>query len=386
MQEHLEEEWRWMELNGTNTRYEISNYGRVRDGSKGIFISPVITGKPQYWYVNLQPNIGKRKLVRVHRLIAQAFIPNPENLSTVDHRDRNKYNNSIDNLRWVSRSQNQNNRDCTRLFKGVTLKSYCEENFDHPSGAYAHIIQSLLYKGGTEDEALERYHNYLDYGNHGNEVISLYKETKLLPVFLEEVSISLSEYRKRLRDGLTNEDIYKGYKHKLPTKDDVTRGKKPIEISLCGDEVMLYFPTRESFIGSLGMCSDSVYIRETNGCITYKDYKEYVNENYLYEYGSFKGTLRQLADNHNLRYETVSDRVRNKGWSLKEALETKRMKIKHYMLNGVRMTKKQVLEKYFPNIPTKNLNSMHSKMKCTLLSFLVCKGVDTNEISLEPCI
>lgn len=62
-----------------------------------------------YYYVNLSREDGRKKY-RIHRLLAIQFIPNPDNLPEVDHIDRNKKNNSLDNLRWVSKKDNRNNR------------------------------------------------------------------------------------------------------------------------------------------------------------------------------------------------------------------------------------------------------------------------------------
>lgn len=49
---------------------------------------------------------GKEKLLRVHRLVAMAFLPNPNNLPQVNHKDGNKQNNSVDNLEWCEQSDN----------------------------------------------------------------------------------------------------------------------------------------------------------------------------------------------------------------------------------------------------------------------------------------
>lgn len=62
-------------------------------------------------YIMLSTKInGKKKSLTIHRLVAKAFIPNPENLPFVDHKDRDKSNNNVDNLRWCSRQVNNCNK------------------------------------------------------------------------------------------------------------------------------------------------------------------------------------------------------------------------------------------------------------------------------------
>lgn len=86
--------------------YEVSNLGRVRSlkFGKEKLLSPGIHSKG-YLIVSLCKN-GDLKHYLVHRLVAQAFLPNPLNLPEVNHKDENKLNNCVDNLEWCERQYN----------------------------------------------------------------------------------------------------------------------------------------------------------------------------------------------------------------------------------------------------------------------------------------
>ncbi len=81
--------------------YEINEKGQVRRNSK-ILKPEIRTG---YYSVELSKN-GKRVHKRIHRLVAETFIPNPDNLSQVNHKDENKLNNCISNLEWCDNTYN----------------------------------------------------------------------------------------------------------------------------------------------------------------------------------------------------------------------------------------------------------------------------------------
>jgi hypothetical protein len=72
-------------------------------------VNPWLNKKIGYYMIA----IGKQNKY-IHRIIAEQFIPNPDNLPQIDHKDRNKGNNSLDNLRWVSHQINQNNLSSMR--------------------------------------------------------------------------------------------------------------------------------------------------------------------------------------------------------------------------------------------------------------------------------
>ena len=86
--------------------YEISSYGRVRKhykNKKVKYLKPMKTNG--YLCVELWKN-RKRKRIKIHRLVAIAFIPNTDNLPQVNHRDLNKENNNVENLEWISNRDN----------------------------------------------------------------------------------------------------------------------------------------------------------------------------------------------------------------------------------------------------------------------------------------
>mgnify|MGYP001057001587 CR=1 FL=1 len=87
--------------------YKISSKGRVYSKHKKRVMKNQIH-KLGYHQILLSKN-GKKKIFLVHRLVGLHFIPNPENKPQIDHKDGNKINNCICNLRWSTRSENQLN-------------------------------------------------------------------------------------------------------------------------------------------------------------------------------------------------------------------------------------------------------------------------------------
>lgn len=81
--------------------YIITKDGKIINKKRGNILKPQLNGKGY-----LRVSIGK-KLMFVHRLVAEKYIPNPNNLPQVNHKDGNKLNNSVDNLEWVSNKQNR---------------------------------------------------------------------------------------------------------------------------------------------------------------------------------------------------------------------------------------------------------------------------------------
>lgn len=103
----------WKELVGNRETYLVSNFGNIKTKSRNgrhYFIKshPLKIYSKDNGYQRVVLSLsGHGKYYYVHRLVAQLFIPNPDNLSFVNHIDGNKSNNRADNLEWCTRSENE---------------------------------------------------------------------------------------------------------------------------------------------------------------------------------------------------------------------------------------------------------------------------------------
>ena len=109
----------WKEIQGFEGLYEVSTKGRVRNLRTGRILGGGY-GNHGYRFVNL-----KGKNYMVHRLVALAFIPNPNNLPQVNHIDERKDNNDVSNLEWCTASYNTNysSHKCSCKIKQLTKDS-----------------------------------------------------------------------------------------------------------------------------------------------------------------------------------------------------------------------------------------------------------------------
>lgn len=132
----------WKDIKGYEGLYQVSNEGRVKsldhiiicNNGKGVAIKKQ-KGKMlrsfsrclNYQTVTLTKN-GIQKLCLVHRLVAEAFIPNPDNLPFINHKDENPANNVVENLEWCTHKYNMNYGTCqqrkSEKLKGRIHKQY----------------------------------------------------------------------------------------------------------------------------------------------------------------------------------------------------------------------------------------------------------------------
>ena len=133
--------------------YEISSYGRIKSPKGKILKTNICRGYERV--------TTKNKSFLIHRLVAEAFLEKPEDKTEIDHINRNKLDNKVENLRWVTRSENNLNRDV----KPSLLTK--EKNIHELKGWYqVHIkregkyVFSKVYK--TLEEAIEARNQFLE--------------------------------------------------------------------------------------------------------------------------------------------------------------------------------------------------------------------------------
>jgi hypothetical protein len=145
----------WKDVIGYEGLYQVSNLGNVKSlGNKFSRKERLLKLSFQskgYLTVVLQKD-AKRKMVLVHRIVAEHFIHNVESKPQINHIDGNKTNNAIENLEWVSHRENLNHA----IKNNLTLKG--EENRNSKLKDVDVIkIHSLLQKGTTTKELSETY-------------------------------------------------------------------------------------------------------------------------------------------------------------------------------------------------------------------------------------
>jgi len=151
MIENLENEI-WRDIKGYEGLYQVSNLGRVKSLGRqhGFLYKQDRIMKPfktkfNYYKINLYKN-GVKKNFFIHRLVALAFIPNPNNYPVINHKDENPSNNYVDNLEWCTVKYNSNYGTApirkglavSKALKGRTLSEECRKKISeaHKGNTY----------------------------------------------------------------------------------------------------------------------------------------------------------------------------------------------------------------------------------------------------------
>lgn len=145
--------------------YYVTEEGFVYSLKSKKYLKNVLNTHRGYYKVSLMLSEGKRD-IEVHRLVALAFIPNPENKPQVNHKDGNKLNNHVSNLEWVTDSENKSHGWTTGLYKSsinqrkaasITGSKTCR--LRHESNKkkvlWTHSIEGSFY--GSASELITNY-------------------------------------------------------------------------------------------------------------------------------------------------------------------------------------------------------------------------------------
>ena len=365
------EEWKVVE--GWNGKYEVSNTGEVRNTWDNVPVAKVIAGIPQYWYVNLSGEYG-RDLKRVHRLVAKAFIPNPDNLPMVDHEDRDKLNNNLSNLRWVTRSQNGRNRETNiivqyhgedRLFIDL-----CEELFEEDwFSAYKYLYQRMKYKQIDFKLALEDYYNLMEHGFVGA-TVEWDNEEVYLNNLCEKLGVDYDKVKLRLNKGW---DIWNCVYNIPPHHYN--------SFELKGEYTDHWYPNKEYFrlqhnrsVETLTKLMDLDY--------TFEQILSYTGIEHLQQtVRGITGNITELCEHFEASLGAVQTNMTKKGMTLEEALFAPRQRVKRLSVNGVYNSPKYWYESF--GINARTANSWKSRGDRSFKETFEYFGVDTSEMIIS---
>ena len=119
--------WKKFIYEGQETDYSVSTEGEVRKDTTNYILSQ--SSQQDYKFVGLIIN-GKQKRMRVHRMVALAFIDNPDNKPYVNHINGNRSDNNVENLEWVTPSENTQHAVDTGLFKSGRARAVIQYNLN----------------------------------------------------------------------------------------------------------------------------------------------------------------------------------------------------------------------------------------------------------------
>lgn len=156
----MEEVWVKVDWLDWDFDIEVSNFGNIKKSSTKTLRKLNLT-KQGYYHISLFKK-GKTYAKKVHRLVAQAFIPNPENKPCVNHRDGEKSNNNVNNLEWVTYSENSIHALKNKLSKGKKGEEHSQSKLSESQviqilneGKYD-TFQAISDKWGVDRKQIEK--------------------------------------------------------------------------------------------------------------------------------------------------------------------------------------------------------------------------------------
>lgn len=174
----------WRNVVGYESLYKVSNYGEIKAKRRVIYAfidgerQPISVSKEKqlslvnhgngYLYVTLVDELGKRKNHYIHRLVAEAFLPNPGNLPQVNHIDYDRKNNKVTNLEWCTAIENARHSSCNHpathnICDSNTGYKYIYKRNDNYSGKKYRV--GLKIKGKRVEKTFKTLQEAVEYRN-----------------------------------------------------------------------------------------------------------------------------------------------------------------------------------------------------------------------------
>ena len=142
--------WKKFIYEGQETDYSVSTEGEVRKDTKNYILSQ--SSQQDYKFVGLIIN-GKQKRMRVHRMVALTFINNPDNKPYVNHINGNRSDNNVENLEWVTPSENTQHAVNTGLFKSGRTRAVIQYNLNGEQMAtFESATEAARQTGGSQSK------------------------------------------------------------------------------------------------------------------------------------------------------------------------------------------------------------------------------------------
>ena len=142
--------WKKFIYEGQETDYSVSTEGEVRKDTTNYILSQ--SSQQDYKFVGLIIN-GKQKRMRVHRMVALAFIDNPDNKPYVNHINGNRSDNNVENLEWVTPSENTKHAVDTGLFKSGRARAVIQYNLNGEQMAtFESASEAARQTGGSQSK------------------------------------------------------------------------------------------------------------------------------------------------------------------------------------------------------------------------------------------
>lgn len=191
--------WKKIIYNEQETNYSISDKGEVRKDANNYIMKLQI--QQGYKHVTLQIN-KKAKRFRVHRLVAEAFIPNPENKPYVNHIDGNRQNNLVENLEWVTPAENTQHAVSSGLMLPTRERSVVQFDLDGSKIAEFPSLREAARQTNSNDEKIciccqlqRKQHNGFQwrYKNECGEKVQQIKEYTTKPKKVAQIDPKTNE-------------------------------------------------------------------------------------------------------------------------------------------------------------------------------------------------